>query len=673
MRFLFFIICTLFYSCFVVAQNPQQSAALPFLGTLPEKFYSRTVSESDMVTCRHLYENTSDETIKRRCLLWAAQYERQIKQQPFRSLELLLPYLLDTATLKKWQKENSDAFKIATEQWKQNVSAAKKNQTVIPPEPLLCQIEPPELLFHSLTDGNVLLALEAAQSLAFFEQVAFALRLVDHIGQNYTDETRALAAECGGNIFRSRNIFSKATACYKAGLEVLNAVGNRNYFYKKSGILYQKEELLTLRKRLSESLNDSETRTDAVNSLKKYKHIRFDLGEWKNATPKVDRLDIKASFIICMISDGHDGVFVGTEDYGVYHYNNNAEVKQYTDKDGLGDANAYALCIDKLGRLWAGHQYTGVSVFNGKDWKNYDVVDGPIGERIFDIQTCPVDGDVWIATSAGLTRYKIDADEWEHLTREDGLLEDQCSSLAFKKDGTLIVGTQCHGVAIFNRNKNGDYKHVRNIVAPERFGPNNCSPVPLIPFGGGLPSNQINQILVACDGNIWIATPTGLVKSNDKLTPMRYIRGKNYADKVRGLYGGAPKDWKECTEEIREQLLPEDYVTCLSEDENGTIWIGTRQQGFMAIDPQTGHRGTGDHASMGMADNYVSSILPMGDSMPLIGLYIGGVIKPKQELKLKGAGKTKLKTKKERPIYSVAQQHFPKLPSQSPFVFQSSP
>ncbi|MDR1479042.1 MAG: hypothetical protein LBJ00_08870, partial [Planctomycetaceae bacterium] len=154
------------------------------------------------------------------------------------------------------------------------------------------------------------------------------------------------------------------------------------------------------------------------------------------------------------------------------------------------------MAIDKLGRLWVGHLNTGVSVFNGKDWKNYDVVDGPIGERIFDIKICPVDGDVWMATSAGISRYKIDTDDWEHFTREDGLLEDQASALAFKIDGTLIVGTQCHGLAIFNRNVKGDYKHAKNIVAPERFGVGNCSPVPLVPMGKDLPSNLINDIIV---------------------------------------------------------------------------------------------------------------------------------------------------------------------------------
>ncbi len=362
--------------------------------------------------------------------------------------------------------------------------------------------------------------------------------------------------------------------------------------------------------------------------------------DWPAPKPKVER-------------------FVGTEDHGVYRYDYFGNVKQYTDKDGMGDPNAYTLAIDKLGRLWAGNLNTGVSVFNGETWRNYDVVDGPIGERIFDIQTCPVDDDVWIATSAGITRYKIDADEWEHFTREDGLLEDQASSLAFKKDGTLIVGTQCHGLAIFNRNRNGDYKHAKNITAPDRYGPGNCSPVPLTPSGSGLPTNQINQILVARDETIWIATPTGLVKSDKNLSKMQYVRGRDYADKVRGLWGGAPKEWKECPKDIMEQLLPEDYITCLAEDGNGTIWIGTRLKGFMAIDPKTGRRGTGDRESMGMADNYVSAILPMQDGMPLIGLYIGGVIKPQMELTLK----TQNKPKEGRPVYSVAKSGFAPLPS----------
>jgi ligand-binding sensor domain-containing protein len=234
---------------------------------------------------------------------------------------------------------------------------------------------------------------------------------------------------------------------------------------------------------------------------------------------------LDAKFIVALISDDNGGAWIGTEDEGVFHYQVDAKVSQFTTKNGLGDNNSYALAIDKHGRLWVGHLNSGVSVFNGKDWKNYDVVDGPIGERIFDIKTCPKDGDVWIATSAGISRYKIGSDDWEHFTREDGLLEDQASALAFKNDGTLIVGTQCHGLAIFNRTFKGEYKHSKNIVAPDRFGPNNCSPVPLTPRGIGLPSNLINDILVSKNleaETIWIATNAGLVKANSDFTKIEY-------------------------------------------------------------------------------------------------------------------------------------------------------
>jgi ligand-binding sensor domain-containing protein len=120
---------------------------------------------------------------------------------------------------------------------------------------------------------------------------------------------------------------------------------------------------------------------------------------------------LNARFIVALISDGNGGAWIGTEDEGVFHWQADGKVSQFTTKNGLGDNNGYALAIDARGRLWVGHLNTGVSVFNGKDWKNYDVVDGPIGERIFDIKICPKDGDVWMATSAGISRYKIEADD----------------------------------------------------------------------------------------------------------------------------------------------------------------------------------------------------------------------------------------------------------------------
>ncbi|MDR1925941.1 MAG: hypothetical protein LBQ66_16355 [Planctomycetaceae bacterium] len=269
------------------------------------------------------------------------------------------------------------------------------------------------------------------------------------------------------------------------------------------------------------------------------------------------------------------------------------------------------------------------TVFNGKDWKNYDVVDGPIGERIFDIEICPKDGDVWMATSAGLTRFRLSHD-WEHYTREDGLLEDQASSLAFKKDGTLIVGTQCHGLAIFARDADGHYTHERNIVAPERFGQDNCSPVPLTSTGKGLPSNLINDIIVAQNSasqTIWIATSAGLVKADNDLKNLEYQRGRDYAAKVHGLYGGAPKNFKAAPEALMKRLIPEDYLTALVEDGVGQIYVGMRQNGFLISDPVSGRRWFGTQKESGLTDNFVTKILILDDGNFLVGTYGGGVVK----------------------------------------------
>ncbi len=184
-------------------------------------------------------------------------------------------------------------------------------------------------------------------------------------------------------------------------------------------------------------------------------------------------------------------VWIGTEDQGVFRYDPSAkgaaQWTNFTAKNGLGDDNVYAICSDKLGRIWVGHLNHGVSVYNGESWKNYDVLDGPIGERIFSIASDPVTGDIWIATSAGLTRYSIDHDTWSNTTRADALPSDQIQSLAFDAHGNLYAGTQCDGLAISG--PKGDYKRWSQIAGSDSL--------PLVPAGQGLPSNLINQVLVA--------------------------------------------------------------------------------------------------------------------------------------------------------------------------------
>ena len=310
-------------------------------------------------------------------------------------------------------------------------------------------------------------------------------------------------------------------------------------------------------------------------------------------------------------------LWVATEDSGVWRYDpavaqSKGRWTQFTAKDGLADESAYALAVDGKGRVWAGTLNHGVSVWSGKEWKNYGVLDGPLGERVFDIAVCPTDGDVWIATNAGLTRYSQQKDSWSYVTRADGLPSDQVQAIAFDKSGNIILGTQCHGVALSQAAD--DYKKWRVVQGPEKM--------PLTATGKGLPSNLINDVLVARDGVIYAATTTGLAWSSDKGKEWFYVRGQNYAEKVRGLYDGAPVGWKEGLGAI----LAEDYVSCLAENQEGDLWIGHWEAGNEMVQMQKTPVGLSiKEVSYRKQSGFVKAMLQRNNGALLLAIYNEGL------------------------------------------------
>jgi len=61
----------------------------------------------------------------------------------------------------------------------------------------------------------------------------------------------------------------------------------------------------------------------------------------------------------------------------------------------------------------------------------------------------------------------------------------------------------------------------------------------------------------------------------------RTVDGWQFPDKMRGLAGGPPKGWSVKTPP--KDLMPEDYITCLAEDDVGVVWVDFRQHGMLAV------------------------------------------------------------------------------------------
>ncbi len=286
-------------------------------------------------------------------------------------------------------------------------------------------------------------------------------------------------------------------------------------------------------------------------------------------------------FVTSVVVDAQNNVWAGTEDKGLWCYDSHTKKwTQFTTKDGLGDDTVYALAVDKLGRVWAGHLNHGVSVWNGEKWKNYGLLDGPLGDRVFAIATCPTDGDVWIATDCGVARYSIAKDDWDYFTRASGLPSNQIQAIAFDSKGNIFLGTQCDGIAMASAADN--YKKWKTVAGPLQM--------PTANSGDGLPGGLINDVAVVNDDKtILVATQNGLSVSEDGGQKWKYIRGQDWQTNVGGLYdapagvGGNDEEQDDAHPQGQDNLLLEDWTTCIRQDEKTkNIWIGHRKVGAEA-------------------------------------------------------------------------------------------
>ena len=208
-------------------------------------------------------------------------------------------------------------------------------------------------------------------------------------------------------------------------------------------------------------------------------------------------LPITGKFVTALCRDKAGNIWIATEDHGVFRYNPSApkgkQIQQFTKQSThgqLGNNNIYALACDNHGRIWAGTLNRGVSVWNGKRWQDYGVVQnpkkhvltGPLGDHVFALKFDKFSNQMWICTEAGISIYQCSsrrgsagqiaeinpaarqtvtgnlspvtftAGTWHYITQADGLPQNP-DCVAFAPNGTVYVGTQCDGIAIATINE----------------------------------------------------------------------------------------------------------------------------------------------------------------------------------------------------------------------------
>jgi signal transduction histidine kinase/ligand-binding sensor domain-containing protein len=267
--------------------------------------------------------------------------------------------------------------------------------------------------------------------------------------------------------------------------------------------------------------------------------------------------DVLLSNVILSLAAAPNGdLWVGTPD-GLNRIRGSA-VDSFTSADGLPDDFIRSLLVDADGSLWVG---TRRGLAHGKFPKGkmgavpsaghvetFTQANG-LGSDLVGAMTRDKNGDLWVATFAGLSR--LHAGKIQNYTTANGLSSNVVTALLAQSNGTLLIGTQDHGWNAWDGKKfsafNGDglgraaiHAILEDGLGHLWFATGNgiarcdcdmaggCSH--WIDFGAGdglrgreTATNSHPSAWRSQDGHLWFATPKGLVEIDPAHFPVNSV------------------------------------------------------------------------------------------------------------------------------------------------------
>ena len=150
--------------------------------------------------------------------------------------------------------------------------------------------------------------------------------------------------------------------------------------------------------------------------------------------------------VFCVTVDG-PRVWAGTED-GLVLIENGKVAKVYKPADGLAHRVVMGIAVDKsTGDLWIA-TFGGVSHFSGGHFENFtNLTSGLLNDICYGIAV--VDQYVWVATTAGISRYNTHTGEWTSWSEKNAPFHEPWAygiAPAGKQDVLRHLGRRVAGV-----------------------------------------------------------------------------------------------------------------------------------------------------------------------------------------------------------------------------------
>lgn len=336
-------------------------------------------------------------------------------------------------------------------------------------------------------------------------------------------------------------------------------------------------------------------------------------------TGNVEKFDVGPRNVKAMLADG-DVIWVGTSEGVIRH---NIETSDYTifnnkNSSLISNGVFYLSKIDNA--LFVGTYGGGLSTYDGKDWKNYNIPQGLADPFVYGAIKV-ANGDIWIATWSGANQIvggrMDDPSAWKTFTEENtngGLPNDWVYGVGSDKEGNIWLATE-GGLAKYDGKTWLNWNHDKGLGAPyekvkealltaadpaekSKHHAKQKEEMGLTKIEAPYNPNYIVSMLVDSKGRVWCGTWGGglSVFENGKF---------NTYTTIEGLAGN--------------------YVSVVKEAPDGTIWVGANN-GLSKVDMTDANnlKFTNYTQNDGLYNNYIFSLAFADNKSTWVGSY-GGV------------------------------------------------
>lgn len=258
--------------------------------------------------------------------------------------------------------------------------------------------------------------------------------------------------------------------------------------------------------------------------------------------------------IKCIYENAENGnLWIGTQSHGLNLYNRDQDsffsFSSQNKKQGELPSN-FINDINSTGKtLWVATRTGGLCFFNISD-STFHQTAFSTSDSFKNIKSIEKDkdGNLWLGTPQGLYRWRYANKLNSEIPKKINIAEKErnnIDALCFDRKGYLWIGTRNNGLFRFHPKLN-ETMHFEANATPN-----------------SIPHKRIYNIVERKNGEIWIATASGLCKYQQNTND--FIIHKNDA--------------------TDEESLNNNRIYSLYEDESGILWVGTYLGGINKLDP----------------------------------------------------------------------------------------